>query len=194
MPSVEPLLFDPDELPPKPFNGSLIIRPTRERPLSKEERAFNRAVAKVQALRARFDEEKRRLDRALVFQATELRQRFERVTALRTALVRGFAPFLDDRRLKPAQKKTLGAILNEQLNEMQRNSGGGTVTEDESAYSVAVHVPDAPDAADWTAQVTGPPHPGAVGPLRARGRTGGFPHHISLISRNPVQDDGSGAA
>jgi len=118
MPFIEPLLFDPDEFPPKPFDGSLIIRPTREKPLSKEERAFNRAVAKVQALRARFDEEKRRLDRALVFQATELRQRFERVTALRTALVRGFAPFLDDRRLKPAQKKTLGAILNEQLNEI----------------------------------------------------------------------------
>ena len=118
MRSVEPLLFDPDELPPKPFNGSLVIRPTRERPLSKEERAFNRAVAKVQALRARFDEEKRRLDRALVFQATELRRRLEHVAALRTALVRGLAPLLDDRRLKPAQKKTLGAILKEQLEEI----------------------------------------------------------------------------
>ena len=59
-----------------------------KRPLSKEERAFNRAVAKVEALRARFDEEKCRLDRALMFQATELRPRLERVTALRTALVR----------------------------------------------------------------------------------------------------------
>jgi hypothetical protein len=117
MPSIEPLLFDPDDLPRKPIDGSLTIRPTAERPLSKEERAFNRAVAKVQALRARFDEEKRRLDRALMFQATELRPRLERVTALRTALVRGFAPFLDDRRLKPAQKKTLRAILKEQLEE-----------------------------------------------------------------------------
>jgi hypothetical protein len=105
MPAIEPLLFDPDELPRKPTDGSLTIRPTTERPLSKEERAFNRAVAKVQVLRARFDEEKRRLDRALVFQATELRPRLERATALRTALVRGFAPFLDDRRLKPAQKR-----------------------------------------------------------------------------------------
>ena len=118
MPFIEPLLFDPDEFPPKPFDGSLIIRPTREKPLSKEERAFNRAVAKVQALRARFDEEKRRLDRALMFEATELRPRLERVTALRTALVRGFAPFLDDRRLKPAQKRTLRAILKEQLEEI----------------------------------------------------------------------------
>jgi hypothetical protein len=118
MPYIEPLLFDPDELPRKPIERSLTIRPTAGRPLSKEERAFNRAVAKVQALRARFEEEKRRLDRALVFQAAELRPRLERVTGLRSALVRGFTPFLDDRRLKPAQKKTLRAILKEQLDEI----------------------------------------------------------------------------
>jgi len=118
MPSIEPLLFDLEDLPRKPTDGSLTIRPTAERPLSKEERAFNRAVAKVQSLRARFDEEKNRLDRALVFQAAELRPRLERVTALRTALVRGFASYLDDRRLKPAQKKTLRAILKEQLDEI----------------------------------------------------------------------------
>jgi hypothetical protein len=88
MPSVEPLLFAPDDLPGQPIDESLTIRPTAERPLSKEERAFNRAVAKVQALRSRFDEEKRQLDRALLFHATELRPRLERVTALRTALVR----------------------------------------------------------------------------------------------------------
>jgi hypothetical protein len=118
MPSVEPLLFHPDDLPRQPIDESLTIRPTAERPLSKEERAFNRAVAKVQALRVRFDEEKRQLDRALLFQAAELRPRLERVTALRTALVRGFSPFLDDRRLKPAQEQTLRAILEEQLDEV----------------------------------------------------------------------------
>src|SRR5262245_51831527 len=105
MSSLEPLLFDPDDLPRKPIDRSLTIRPPAKRPLSKEERAFNRAVTKVQALRVRLDEEKRRLDRALVFEATELRPRLERVTALRTALVRGFVPFLDDRRLTRAQKK-----------------------------------------------------------------------------------------
>ncbi len=120
MPPIEPLLFDPDDLPRQPIDldRSLTIRSTAERPLSKEERAFNRAVAKVQALRARFDEEKRRLDRALLFQATELRPRLERVAALRTALVRALTPFLDDRRLKPAQKKTLRAILKEQVDEI----------------------------------------------------------------------------
>jgi hypothetical protein len=119
--SLEPLLFDPDDLPGNPIDGSLTIRPTAERPLGKEERAFNRAVAKVRALRAKFDDEKRRLDRALIFEATELRPRVERVTALRTALVRNFAPFLDDRRLKPGQKKTLRAILKEQLDEIVRH-------------------------------------------------------------------------
>jgi hypothetical protein len=118
MSSLEPLLFDADDLPRKPIDGSLTIRPTAKRPLSKEERAFNRAVAKVRVLRAKFDDEKRRLDRALIFEATELRPRVERVTALRTALVRGFAPFLDDPRLKPAQKRTLRAILKEQLDEI----------------------------------------------------------------------------
>jgi hypothetical protein len=46
---------------------------------------------------------------------------------------------------------------NEILNEMQRNSGGGSVTEDESRYQVTVHLPDATGAADWTGEVTGPP-------------------------------------
>jgi len=51
-----------------------------------------------------------------------------------------------------------GEIVNEMLNEMQRNNGGGTVQEDESRYKVVVHLPDAPDAPDWTGEVTGPPH------------------------------------
>ena len=118
MPPIEPLLFDPDDLPRQSIEEALTLRPTAKRPLSKEERAFNRAVAKVQALRTRFDEERRRLDRALLFEATELRPRLERVTALRTAFVWGFTRFLDDRRLKPAQKKTLRAVLKEQLDEI----------------------------------------------------------------------------
>jgi len=50
-----------------------------------------------------------------------------------------------------------GEIANEILNEMQRDSGGGTVTEDESRYKVIVHLPDSPGAADWTGEVSGPP-------------------------------------
>ena len=50
-----------------------------------------------------------------------------------------------------------GAAANEILNDMQRNAGGDTVTEDQSRYQVAVHLPDAPGTADWTGEVVGPP-------------------------------------
>jgi hypothetical protein len=46
---------------------------------------------------------------------------------------------------------------NEILNEMQRNSGGGSVTEDESRYQVTVHLPGSTGASDWTGEVVGPP-------------------------------------
>jgi hypothetical protein len=52
--------------------------------------------------------------------------------------------------------KTTDAV-NEILNEMQRNRGGDTVTEDESRYQVTVHLPGAASPADWTGEVTGPP-------------------------------------
>jgi hypothetical protein len=47
--------------------------------------------------------------------------------------------------------------INEQLNEMQRNRGGNTVSEDESLYQVTLRRPDSTGAADWTGEVTGPP-------------------------------------
>jgi hypothetical protein len=46
----DPLLFDPDELRASPADRSLVIRSTPGRPLGKEERAFNRALARLQAL------------------------------------------------------------------------------------------------------------------------------------------------
>src|SRR5262249_17350305 len=114
MSSHEPLLFDPDDLAPIPRDGSLTIRRPAARPLTKEERAFNPAVARVQALRISLDAEKQRLDRALLFHATELRPRVEQAVAMRGDLVRRLVPFLDDRRLKPAQRKNLRRILKEQ--------------------------------------------------------------------------------
>jgi hypothetical protein len=48
-------------------------------------------------------------------------------------------------------------VANEILNEMQRNRGGNTVSEDESRYQVTIHRPDATDTADWTGEVVGPP-------------------------------------
>jgi hypothetical protein len=52
-------------------------------------------------------------------------------------------------------------IANEILNEMQRDRGGATVTEDESLYRVTIRCPGAKDVPDWTAEVAGPPalHP-----------------------------------
>jgi hypothetical protein len=49
------------------------------------------------------------------------------------------------------------AIANEILNDMQRDRGGGTITEDESRYQVTVHRPDAKDMPDWTGEVSGTP-------------------------------------
>lgn len=50
-----------------------------------------------------------------------------------------------------------GEIANELLNEMQRNGGNSTVTEDLSRYRVTVHLPDSPGVTDWSAEVTGSP-------------------------------------
>jgi hypothetical protein len=48
-------------------------------------------------------------------------------------------------------------VANETLNEMQRNNGGGKVSEDESRYQVTVHIPNAPGITDWSGEVVGPP-------------------------------------
>lgn len=114
----EPWLFDPGDAPAPPSEPSIAIRPGPERPLSKEERAFNRALARVQTLSRTLDEEKTRLDRLLVFHAAEIAPRCEQVVTSRTRLVRALAPFLDDRRLTKSQRRVLTAILREQLDEV----------------------------------------------------------------------------
>jgi hypothetical protein len=114
----DPLLFDPDDLRPSPADRSLVIRRTPARPLGKAERAFNRAVARVQALSRALDEEKRRLDQLLVFHAAEIRPRTDQAVALRIGLVRALVPFLDDRRLTKGQRRVLRRILVEQLDDV----------------------------------------------------------------------------
>jgi outer membrane protein assembly factor BamB len=54
-------------------------------------------------------------------------------------------------------------IANEILNDIQRDAGGDTVTEDESRYAVAVRLPGAKDAPVWKGEVIGPP---ALHPLK----------------------------
>ena len=114
----DPLLFDPDDLRASPADRSLVIRSTPGRPLGKEERAFNRALARVQALSRAFDDEKGRLDRLLVFHAAEIRPRTDRACALRVQIVRALVPFLDDRRLTKGQNRVLRQILVEQLDDV----------------------------------------------------------------------------
>jgi hypothetical protein len=46
---------------------------------------------------------------------------------------------------------------NEILNQMQRDRGGNTVTENESLYQVSLSRPDSTGATDWIGQVVGPP-------------------------------------
>jgi hypothetical protein len=116
--STDPLLFDPDDPPASPADRSLAVRSMPGRPLGKEERAFNRALARVEALSRASDEEKRRLDRLLVFHAAEIRPRTDRAVALRAGLVRALAPFLDDRRLTKPQHRVLRRILVEQLDDV----------------------------------------------------------------------------
>jgi hypothetical protein len=48
-------------------------------------------------------------------------------------------------------------VANETLNQMQRNNGGDTVSEDDSRYQVTVHVPNSTGIPDWTGEVIGPP-------------------------------------
>ncbi len=115
-------LFDENDLPREPSDRALVIRPSATRPLTKQERAYNRALTRVQALRVRLEEEKRRLDRAVVFHAQEVRPRLERAVELRCQLVRGLALFLDDRRLKPGDRTVLRAILIEQVDKVLANT------------------------------------------------------------------------
>ena len=114
----DPLLFDPDDLPASPADRSLAVRSIPGRPLGKEERAFNRALARLEALSRALDEEKRRLDRLLVFHAAEIRPRTDRAVALRVGLIRALAPFIDDRRLTKGQHRVLRRIVVEQLDDV----------------------------------------------------------------------------
>jgi hypothetical protein len=118
-PFSHPSLFDDDLRPPA---RTLVIRPTATRPLSKLEKAFNRALERVRKLGVRLEEEKQRLDQALVFHAAEVRPRIECAVTLRTQLALALAPFLEDRRVNQRDRAVLHAILVDQLNEILSNA------------------------------------------------------------------------
>jgi hypothetical protein len=62
--------------------------------------------------------------------------------------------------------------VNEQLNEIQRNNGGGTVMEDQSTYKVVIRRTTSPEP-DWTGEVIGTPQFYALNTLNvlAAGKT-----------------------
>jgi endogenous inhibitor of DNA gyrase (YacG/DUF329 family) len=74
--------------------------------------------------------------------------------------------FIDREAMKPAPKTSAldsdpsvgnsTAIVNEQLNEMQRNKGNDKVTEDWSTYEISVHL-STTGAKEFSTQVSGPP-------------------------------------
>lgn len=114
--SATPGLFD--DAPVASATELSLIRRSISFGQSKKAKSVNRLLAQVDSLRAQYEREKRRLDDALIFQAGHIRPKQERVTALRTEVVRALARFLDDRRLGKADKRILCAILMEQIDEV----------------------------------------------------------------------------
>jgi hypothetical protein len=57
----------------------------------------------------------------------------------------------------PVSVTATAEIANEILNEMQRERGGSTVTEDQSRYQITVRIPGAGNVPDWKGEVIGSP-------------------------------------
>lgn len=106
-----------------PAGGTLVPRSGKnDPPLSKRQQAVSRLLKRVEKLRGVLENERRRLDDALIFHAAHLRPRQERVLELRTQVVRTLRPFLTDRRLNPADRRALQTLLAAQLDEVLGNS------------------------------------------------------------------------
>ncbi|MEX2661068.1 MAG: hypothetical protein WD227_04015, partial [Vicinamibacterales bacterium] len=113
---ITPGLFDDDPVPTPPVAS--LVPLSRAFGQSKKAKTVSRLLTQVASLRQQFDREKRRLEEALILHAAQVRPRQERLTAIRTDVVRRLAPFLDDRRLTKTDKRTLRVILVEQLDEI----------------------------------------------------------------------------
>ena len=93
----------------------LVVHAKSSRPLDRRQRAFNRLLARVEALRAQREHQKRRLEEALVFHAAHLAPRAREALRLRTQFVRGLRPFLHDRRLKAGDRRVLADVVARQV-------------------------------------------------------------------------------
>lgn len=117
MSRAHPSLFD-DDPANAPADAALVPHARKARPVNKRERAVNRLLSKVQFLKSRVDGERRRLDELVVFHAAHIRPRVQRLVALRTEVVRAFRPFLDDPRLKGADRRVLRIVVAEHVDEI----------------------------------------------------------------------------
>ncbi|HWH76673.1 MAG TPA: hypothetical protein VNT76_04850, partial [Candidatus Binatus sp.] len=79
---------------------NLTLVSSHGRSLTKAQRAFNRLVGEVEALRSKIERETRRLDDALAYYAQHLHPRLRRRTELRKEYVRALAAFIDGKGLK----------------------------------------------------------------------------------------------
>jgi len=107
-------LFDDAVLPQRTQEGLLVVAQPG-RPLTKVQRAFNRLVARIEALHAKLREKTQELDGALGFFVKHVHPRRLRLAALRKELVIDLAPFLDGGVLRKNERKTLRALLADQL-------------------------------------------------------------------------------
>lgn len=91
----------------EPEQRTLAVRAASGRVLSKTQKAFNRLVARVEALRAEIKTTTARLEEALRRHDQEVRPRLDLLTGLRKDLARVLASFLRDPRLKRASDRAL---------------------------------------------------------------------------------------
>ena len=107
-----------------PESLSLTLASSRRGSLTKAQRAFNRLVGEIEALRSNIERETRRLDEALAYYAQHLHPRLRRRTELRKEYVRALAVFIDGKGLKGKRvQATLYEIIAAELEELHSEEG-----------------------------------------------------------------------
>jgi len=103
---------------------SLTLVSSRRRSLTKAQRAFNRLVGEIEALRSNIERETRRLDEALAYYAQQLHPRLRRRTELRKEYVRALAVSLGGRCIiRKKDRSTLREVIAAELEELHFEEG-----------------------------------------------------------------------
>jgi len=103
----------------------LAVTASPGRVLTKAQKAFNRLVARVEALRAEIKTTTSRLERALREHERDVRPRLDQLAALRKDLARTLATFLTDPRLKrAADRDLLGSVIADLIDDTAAYDGG----------------------------------------------------------------------